>query len=143
MNEIPETFIRGIPQTSDVNHDETYVGSHVFYFGKKTNAPVRDDNCHEESINWEDTDKVRGLTLSQTNEKGLMFKGGIAILPSSVIEEIQKMPNIARKFDSERRVVPGNDHHGNLLLSKEVDEKKMKQIASAIALRVTETYPQS
>jgi hypothetical protein len=66
MIDLPKTFLRGIPQPSDVDFENEVVGQQVFYFGQKTKVQPRNDSFNEESINWEDNTDVCEFTKNQT-----------------------------------------------------------------------------
>lgn len=136
----PKNCIKGISKNDDVGKDG-HVGSHVFYFDAKH---ARNDGWIEQSINWEDDNFARTLTLKQKKEDGrLQFRGGIAILPRLAIDRLGRLPMINGLISYERRPFGHNQYHGNLLLKANVEKPTMRRIAAGLALHVSEVISQS
>lgn len=134
----PNNSIKGIPN-KDFLIDGMTIGSHLFYFSQP-----RDDGKVEQSINWEDDDSVIGSTLSQEREDGsLQFNAGVAVLPRSEIDRLNKRPAIRGLLSYERSPLNDNPYHGNLLLQANVPKAKMRQIAAGLALAVFKIIPQT
>jgi len=75
------------------------------------------------------------IILTQEKEPGVIqFKAGAAILNRSEVDDFRNLPGIKGKLTYERKAVPGNDYHGNLLLLSDVPKYTMKQIAATLAL---------
>jgi hypothetical protein len=130
----PENCIRGIPNKTFLYDDET-VAAHLFDFKQRD---ARDDGLTEQSINWEDDTQAVEFTLSQTKEDGdRQFKAGVAIVPRSEIDRINKLPGIGGDLSYERQPLAGNPYHGNLLLPTDTSKKKMRMIAGSLALAVS------
>jgi hypothetical protein len=51
-------------------------------------------------------------------------------------DRLKSSPLIKPKLEYERRAIPENKYHGNLLLKKDVPARVMKKIAAGIALCV-------
>lgn len=91
----------------------------------------------ETSINWQDDDGSLVSTLKQEKEPGvLQFQAGAAILSRERFDRLKSSPLIKPKLEYERRAIPENKYHGNLLLKKDVPARVMKKIAAGIALCV-------
>ena len=134
----PDNGIKGIPNKEFVI-DESTVGSHLFHF-KQT----RDDGFIEQSINWEDNGFVIDFTLSLEREDGnLQFNAGVAVLPRSEIDRLNRRPAIRGLLSYERSPLNDNPYHGNLLLQATVPKAKMRQIAAGLALAVSKIIPQT
>lgn len=134
----PKNSIKGIPNNSFLLEDGT-VGSHLFYFEQP-----RDDGMVEQSINWEDDGSVIDFTLSQKKANGdLQFMAGVAILPRSEIDRLNRHPTIRGLLSYERSPLDNNPYHGNLLLQANVSKAKMKQIAAGLAIAISGIITQS
>ena len=134
----PDNGIKGIPNKEFVI-DETTVGSHLFHF-KQT----QDDGFIEQSINWEDNEIVIDFTLNQKRENGnLQFNAGVAVLPRSEIDRLNRRPAIRGLLSYERSPLNDNPYHGNLLLQANVPKAKMRQITAGLALAVSKIIPQT
>ena len=134
----PDNSIKGIPN-KEFLIDETTVGSHLFHF-KQT----RDDEFVEQSINWEDNEFVIDFTLNQKRENGnLQFNAGVAVLPRSEIDRLNRRLAIRGLLSYERSPLNDNPYYGNLLLQANVPKAKMRQIAAGLALAVSKIIPQT
>ena len=134
MSAFPDHLIRGISNAKQYLDEEGNVSASLFYFGEKTNVPVRPDNCHEESIVWNDNENVIQETLQQKKaDDSLQFEAGVVILDRSKIDLIAKVVTVSEKLSYERSPTPTNSAHGNLLLDKTVSKVAMKRIAATIA----------
>ena len=128
----PENSIKGIPNNDFLIEGRT-VASHLFDFKQ-----ARDDEKIEQSINWEDDESVIDFTLNQKKEDGdLQFKAGVAILPRSEIDRLNRLPTIRGSLSYERSPLDNNPYHGNLLLQANVPKAKMRQIAASLALAIS------
>jgi len=135
----PANCIRGI-------WDSTYLDengrpkSHLFHFALQ--AP-RGDGWIAQSINWEDDAAVVDYTLKQKKQPcQLQYKAGVAIIPRGQIDILRTLENIKDILDYERKPIPGNQHHGNILLRSGVSKLRMKNIAACIAEVVSQVIPQ-
>ena len=135
----PDFFIRGISGSNGLD-EEGAPAAYLFYFGEK-NLPIRKDGYWEESINWQDDDGALTLLLEQkkdTNE--YQFKVGAVFVSRHEIDRIRKLPYVGHQLDYERKELPENKYHGNLLLQNTVSKARMKRIAAAIALSADKIF---
>ena len=129
----PKNSIKGIPNNDFLIEGRT-VAPHLFHFEQ-----TRDDGGLEQSINWEDDESVIGFTLNQRKENGdLQFRAGVAILPCSEIDRLNKRPAIRGLLSYERNPLDDNPYHGNLLLQANVPKPIMRLIASGLALAISD-----
>ena len=136
----PDDCIRGISNPQSVTSGNT-IASDVFYFWERDK---RSDGWIELSVNWHDDDGAIEITLAQRKENGeIQFKYGLALLPRSGVETIMRMPGLSDMLTYERRALPDNPYHGNLLLREGVEPAKMKQIAGTLALYVVAVIPRA
>lgn len=127
----PDEFIRGI-SSKDFMDEEGYPNALIF--NKFDPNPERDDDYNEVSINWYDCEEALKILLNQKKENGeLQFKWGCAILPTSDLDKLCKKPQFSAYLSFERRVVPGNTYHGNILVKKNTIKGKINMIASVLA----------
>jgi hypothetical protein len=129
----PNELIRGIPNTSYLEND--YPNARLFNeFGEN---PDRDDDNDEASINWQDDQGALDLIFDQKKDNGeFQFKIGGAILSRSELDRLCKKPQTKGLLSYERRDIPGNKYHGNILLKKGTSKSMKNMIASAIAFCV-------
>jgi hypothetical protein len=128
---LPENCIKGIPNSSFIHGG--FIGAELFHFNERDN---RDDGWSEQSINWQDDDHAIQFTLNQTKADGtLHFKAGVALLPRIEIDRIRDKFARIGLISYERKSLPGNPYHGNILLNSEmVKLPVMKAIAGTLAL---------
>lgn len=130
----PKRCVRGIPNDSFMN--STVPAAHLFYFKEN---PEREDEWKEQSINWQDDNKVNSFSLKQVNDKGdIQFKYGLAILPINEITSLNQKTTCRGSLSYERQPLENNPFHGNILLNKDIPKKIMVMIAATIALSVDE-----
>ena len=132
----PNEFIRG------VLNDDDMIGEYpdASLFKKFDIVDGRDDGYSELSINWNDCEEALLHILEQRKENGsLQYSSGAAIFSRIELDRLCKKNTLARNnLSYERREVEGNIYHGNLLLRKELTEKKERKkrdmIAAVIAM---------
>lgn len=125
----PEEFWRGIANKDFIS--QGYVLASAFQFDDE----IREDNFRELSINWNDNEQALEKVLNQTKSNGkLQFSGGAAKLSLSSVKMVLKAFIDDQKFDYERRVVDGNEFHGNLLISSDLNKQLRTQISNGLAL---------
>jgi hypothetical protein len=135
----PENCIRGIPNDDYLTPDGP-VGSHLFHFKLENSV----DGWFQTSINWEDDDSAIALTLEQKKPDGtLQFKAGVAIVPTDEIDRLSKRPTVRGLLSYERRPLPDNPFHGNLLLNERTSKATMKLIAAGLALAISRIIPRA
>ena len=131
----PDNCIKGIPNNTFITNEGTPTAN-LFYFPEN---PSRGDEWVEQSINWEDGDSAVEFTLNQKKDTGeIHFKGGAAILSRNELERLNNRPQIKGLLSYERKPLPNNRYHGNLLMKSGTSKQTMKLIASAIALSSVE-----
>jgi hypothetical protein len=138
--EYPDICLKGIPNDTYLLKESKGVATHLFYFTEKP----REDNWVPQSVNWEDDPLAIKHTLEQrrTTDGELQFQAGVAKVPRESLDNLKNQPMVKDILSYERRSLPENKYHGNLLLFKNTDPLKMKQIAASIALLVSEIIPQ-
>lgn len=127
---LPEILIRGIPNANFLD-DDGNPATALFLFNKDI---PRDDNNREESVNWHDDENARKIAFEQKKEdQTLQFKSGIALLSKPELDRIIKTKSAENRLSYERRRLPENSYHGNLLLDKGTPKLVMQKIAASIA----------
>jgi hypothetical protein len=130
----PDELLRGISNSSNIDADG-YPAANLFYFTETQNAVGRADGFRELSICWRDDDGALQLIFLQKKDDGtVQFKGGAAVLSRGDLDRLCSNPIVKPQLAYERREIPGNRYHGNLLLSSQVTKSVMKRIAAGIAL---------
>lgn len=132
----PESFIRGIPNDSFMEGDFP----NATLFNNFAENSERTDDYNEMSINWNDDEDVMQVTFEQKKKDTdqFQFKVGAAIMSKKELDRLCKKPQIKGGLAYERREVPGNRYHGNLLLRKGSSKGIKNLIASSLALCVEE-----
>lgn len=133
MTKYPDNCIRGLKSEDWRQPDSNLPASCAFYFDDNSQ---RSDNCSELSINWEDDKKALQFTLNQKRQDDTpQFKIGVVRLVKSSIDRLNKRPAFGGALSYERKSLPDNPYHGNILLSKTIDRRRMKSlIAPALAV---------
>ena len=133
--EYPATFARGIIN-KDFLLSSGFVDASLFKGFEQSTE--RKDDFLELSINWIDCeDALNHLLCARKDNGDIAYKCGAAIVDTSVLDRVKRMPACIGQFAYERYPIVGNDYHGNLLLKISEDDPKKKlrdMIASTIAL---------
>ena len=133
----PDKFARGIPNDSYL--EDGLPASHLFYFEANASCEPRDDRCNEVSVNWCDDDGAVEQLLRQAKADGtLQFKAGAVLLSKEKLDYLMHTPLVSNRLSYERRAIPGNSYHGNLLLTSDTPKSLMKRIAASIATMCVE-----
>jgi hypothetical protein len=119
---LPVACLRGLRKANWLVEGETV--SHDAFMPDTRTGEARSDGMLETSINWEDSPGVEQLTLRQANASH-----GAARLHVEDIDYVRKWAAIF----AERRCLPDNPHHGNLLFN-ESSQVRRRMIANALAL---------
>lgn len=129
----PLEAIKGVPNENYLIEGQ-YASATLFQFQDRPQIQ-RDDNCLEESVNWNDDDGALSLLLHQ--QKGdlgdIQFKAGAFIIPREKIDEIRAHPLCKIHFAYERKALDGNKYHGNLLLKRSVPSEVKKMVTNLLA----------
>ncbi len=132
----PNRFFRGLSSERDFT-PEGYVTASAFEFHDHTND--RDDGYWETSINWDDEPESLSVLMSQKSEKtnSLMFDKYSFILLSQLRSNLT-VPLQEGHFKYERRPLPNNIYHGNLLALGSLDKKSKALFKSTLAMIATQ-----
>ncbi len=115
----PNSCFRGIKKRDWISDD--CIDAQAFQFEAE---PRKEDGKHELSIWWQDNDHVLQTLLDQAKDDGsTKYEGGAAQILRQDLDRFKKK-GYGSFISYERRVVPGNPAHGNLLLSNV--EKRIK-----------------
>lgn len=133
---LPNRFFRGLSSEKDFT-PEGYITPSAFEFHDHTND--RDDNYWEASINWDDDEKALSTLMEQRSEKTnkLMFDKYVYLLLSQVRSDLSA-PIEEKYFKYERRPLPNNIYHGNLLALGSLDKKTKNLFKSSLAMIATQ-----
>jgi hypothetical protein len=142
----PDSILREISNRENFIDEDGYPTAFLFHFVKREEQEERKDGFLAESINWRDDDDAVVSLFRQTKKDGsLQFKAGAAVLSRSDIDRLIKRPTVeVHRLSYERKPLPENKYHGNLLLGCQVPPRIMKRIAATIATDcVIEVIPNS
>lgn len=96
---------------------------------------VREDGHRELSINWNDEIAALNTLINQRKENGkIQFNAGATKLDLNAVKIVLAAFIDKKEFQYERREVPGNPYHGNLLIKGEMDKKIRSMISNGLAL---------
>jgi hypothetical protein len=124
----PSHYLRGI-RKQDWILPNGQVDTPAFLPDTRT-AAQREDRAAETSIAWQDDDGAVDVMLGDTNAAH-----GVARLPRSGIDQIMSQRSCVGSLSYERRPLPINRYHGNILFL--TDSKRLRtMMAAAIALTV-------
>ena len=130
----PDELLRGIPNHTFIGDDEGPT-SNLFYFDPQDQHEERVGDFMEASINWRDDEGADAIMFSQKRGDGtIQFRAGAALLCRKELDRIVNRPLMKNALSYERKEIPGNKYHGNLLLKKTVQKREMKKIAATIAI---------
>lgn len=129
-------FYRGLLKEKNFT-PEGYVRASAFEFSDHTKE--RTDNNWESSINWDDAPESLTTLLAQKSEKTnqLMFDSYSYILMSQLKSSLA-IPLQEGHLAYERKPLPNNVYHGNLLSPATVDKKTKELIKSNLAMIATQ-----
>jgi hypothetical protein len=134
----PENCLRGIPNPQQVKENEL-VDVDVFMFN---NQNIIENSSHQISINWQDDDNAISFTLAQKRtDEELQFKGGVAVIPRSDLDQLSKLPIMKESFSYNRQRLQENEYHGNLILKLGFSPARRKMIANTLAAHVSKIIP--
>ncbi|NLD94761.1 MAG: hypothetical protein GX639_19065 [Fibrobacter sp.] len=129
----PTELLRGITAKDQIDDDE-FPSSVLFYFTERDNLPKRSDNNIEESINWRDDAGADDVLFNQLKEdKQLQFRFGAAVVCRHELDRVIQTNVVNHQLSYERKAIPENKYHGNLLLSRDVPPRVRKKISATIA----------
>lgn len=136
----PEHFYRGFG-SSDCFTAFGYVAAGAFQFKPNTQEP-RSDDFIEASINWDDEPLALKTLLSQINSKTgeLQFQYGYVRIPMSVLLPMVWDHINNGHFSYERRPLPNNIYHGNLLLHSSFKKAELKTFQDGLAMIANMCY---
>ena len=131
----PSKILRGIPNKEFLDE---YGNPHTSLFNFSRPSSDRNDNNIEESINWEDDEDAIRFTLEQKKDGRIQFSEGIAVMSRSEVDRLCIRMVVKNKLTYERKKLPENKYHGNLLLANDTPKKLKAKIAAGLALCVEE-----
>ncbi len=132
---MPNRFYRGLSSEVDFT-PEGYIAASAFEFKDHTNE--RNDGFWETSINWDDDNESVTTLMAQRNSKSnkLMFDR-YSYIKKSQLKNSLALPLREGHFKYERRPLPNNQYHGNLLAQGDLDKKTKGLIKSTLAMVAT------
>ena len=135
--EFPAHCLRGLRKQSWLY--QTTNGFHVhqeaFYPDEQGRLEEEYSGWKETSINWEDDEHALRFTREQKSEKGQPLNPhGVARLSLSAIEHCMANTPILNTFTRERRAIPNNRYHGNLLFDPSLPRQMLRMLAGTLAL---------
>ena len=131
--DFPAEFLRGVPN-NDFIEEEGNPASNLFTFEKKKNDPDAQEVFFEESINWNDDKEAHEKIFNQKKEDGkFQFNYGVVVLCRHELDRLISNQTVGPDLAYERYPIDDNIYHGNILLKAEIEKKKKRRVAAAIA----------
>jgi hypothetical protein len=129
----PNIMLRGITDGSVIDSDGRISSSFIKFEDKN-----RDDEKMEASITWHESDEAYSAIWEQKKEGTdiIQFKCGVAHIPRERIDGIKLWANVAGLLSYEKKEIPGNRFHGNILLNKSTSPQINRTICGLIASMV-------
>lgn len=125
----PISFYRGLANKDFISNGQVLASA--FQFDDK----IREDGYKELSINWDDDDNSLNILLTQRKDNGkIQFVAGAAKLDLQRVNLILNEHINNGNFKYERRQLPQNKYHGNLLLCGTVNKQIRSLISHGLAL---------
>ncbi len=125
----PEQCIKGIPNENYLFENEIVLAE-LFSFQDRGQ---RNDGWIEESINWDDDEKVVSFTLMQVKNGESHFKGGVALIKTEELERLKRRLPYKDRISYERQELIDNKYHGNLLMQNTLPKNVKRAIAGHLA----------
>lgn len=121
----PDQLLRGI--STDQALDEYGFTYELFQFGCGDHK-----DWEEASINWRDNEEAVGVLLNMRKENGgPKYKNGIAVLDRSYLDSAPSKWKPLLSY--ERKALPDNPYHGNVLLKKGLRKLRRRMITAYLA----------
>lgn len=96
----------------------------------------------EASVTWDDAQEALEVVRLQRNkDEQIQFKGGIGVLDTSDLLDMRRLPIFRSHFNFEKRDVPGNKYHGNLLWNKQAEDVLHKRVRIHLANLIKDVIP--
>lgn len=140
MRPYPDHFYRGF-SSSDCFTPFGYVSAAAFLFKPNTQEP-RTDDFNEASINWDDDEFALPTLLSQISTKTgeQQFQHGYVKIPMDALLPMVREHMRNGHFSYERRPLPHNYYHGNLLLHSSFKKAELKTFQDGLAMIANAYY---
>jgi hypothetical protein len=138
VTDLPNNCLRGLRKRDWVD-DRFIIQTDAFTPNSET-AKTRKDGGRETSVNWEDDAQVENFTLSN---KGNAQYGAARISTTQIIQTSDTAAMVATPLSCERRRLPENQYHGNIVFAANVNKRTEKMLAAALALKSRYVPPPS
>ena len=131
----PDHCLRGIRIKDWILPDGKVAG--LAFEPDKRTENNRQDGFIETSIAWEDDNEVIVFCFERCKNN---FLHGTVRLPKKEIDHVISLRDIGR-FSYERKPLPENKYHGNLLYGSEMPTRSRRLIESALSLFSSKVIP--
>jgi len=122
MHTYPEKALRGISSKEFLAEDGTAKHT-LFQFSKN---PREIDGYYDLSINWLDDDGAIAVVMDQKKNDGdeVQFKAGAVVIQRDYLDDLKCRPNSSEELFYERRSLPNNRYHGNIVCKTQNKERQ-------------------
>ena len=127
---LPNSCLRGLRKANWVL-DGSLIATDAFAPDSRT-AEQRTDGGKETSVNWEDDSQAEKLTLSDKNKAGY---GAARIATADIAQTSNTVVAVATPLLCERKRLPENPYHGNIVFSAKVGKRMEMMLAASLALK--------
>jgi hypothetical protein len=136
--DLPGSCLRGIRRQEWLYRSDEGVHVHqVAFMPEESAMPAADERGWlETSVNWEDDDGAVSFTRAQRTDKGHSLNAhGVARLATTAVHGWIQAAPIRDTLSCERRPLPDNRYHGNLLFHSSLPKPMLRMLAGALALK--------
>jgi len=130
VNDLPDYCLRGLRKASWVD-DRQLIATEAFIPDGRT-SEQREDGGKETSINWEDDSQVEGFTLA---DKTNALHGAARLSTAQIVQTSNSTIAVTTPLSCERRRLPNNPYHGNIVYSAQTNSRMERMLAAALALK--------
>lgn len=127
LSGVPATLLRGLRTKDCIVQGKVSLVAFV-PDGKRSDE---DGGGKEASINWEDDAEAVKVTLGDIKNSA----HGAARVARAWVDEVKSSQGCDGALDYERKTIPGNPYHGNLIYVAGLDNVRQRMIASALAMK--------
>ena len=128
--DLPDSCLRGLRKQDWV--DDRFIISAAAFEPDPRTSMLRTDGGKETSVNWEDDSNVERFTLS---DKSTAQFGAARISTVHIVQTSTRTAAVVAPLLCERKRIPGNDYHGNIVYSANLNKRMERLLAASLALQ--------
>jgi hypothetical protein len=136
VTDLPDSCLRGLRKQDWV--DDRFIISAAAFEPDSRTAAGRKDGGKETSVNWEDDSKVESFTFE---DKINAQYGAARISTTQIVQTSNTAAALATPLSCERQRLPGNQYHGNIVYSANLNKRMERLLAASLALKSSFVSP--